>query len=169
VKVLAKTVYRIERYGQLNFRFSIVRKTKPRRVGFSSFSFRFPSPACRSRLCPEYKYGVETSPRQGRRARVGPIGTKISYVTRHKWDLIPVSPPAGTACAFYVFPLFAVRRTPIRKSLVCTEVRENCTIRFLPGKLAVISTYSSFFLVLLAAVPVYSFRSSVPVYIFQVI
>jgi hypothetical protein len=58
-----------------------------------------------SRLLPEYKYGVEKKPRHDRRARVEPKVQKFS-------------PPVSAAGTFHVFPLFAVRRTPIRKSLV---------------------------------------------------
>jgi hypothetical protein len=39
--------------------------------------------------------------------------------------------------------LFPVRRTPIRKSVIF-RIAGNCAIRFLPGKLAAISTYRSF-------------------------
>jgi hypothetical protein len=52
-----------------------------------------------------------------------------------------VSRPASAAGTFSC--LFPVRRTPIRKSLVFGSAG-NCAIRFLPGKLAAISTYSSF-------------------------
>jgi hypothetical protein len=48
-------------------------------------------------------------------------------------------------------------------------VRENCTIRFLPGKLAAISTYTSFSWCFLLPFLYTVFISSVPVCNFQVI
>jgi hypothetical protein len=140
---LAKMVYRIVRYGESKSQFSIVRKAKPRQVGFSSFPLHFPSPAWMSRLHPEYKYGVEIKPRQDRRARVEPKVRKFLMSLDISETLCPSRVRPARQVLFMSFPLFAVMRTPIRKSVVF-GIAGNCAIRFLPGKLAAISTYSSF-------------------------
>jgi hypothetical protein len=168
VKVLSKTVYRIEIYVQSKSQFSIVRKTKPHQVGFSSFSLRFPSPAWISRLRPGYKYGVETNPRHDRRARVEPKVRKFLASLDISWTLCPSRLRPARQVLFMYFPLFAVRRTPISKSVVFGRAA-NCTICFLPGKLAAISTYISFSWCFLLLFLYTVFISSVPVYNFQVI
>jgi hypothetical protein len=53
-----------------------------------------------------------------------------------------VSRPVSAAGTFLC--LFPVRHTPIRKDVIFGIVGD-CAIRFLPGKLAAISTYSSFY------------------------
>jgi hypothetical protein len=59
------------------------------------------------------------------------------------------------------------RRTPIRKSVIFGCVG-NCTIRFLPGKLVAISTYTSFswcflllfmYTVIISSVPICNFQA----------
>jgi hypothetical protein len=91
-------------------------------------------------------------------------GTEIHRVSRHKWDLVSVSHPASAAGTFSC--LFPVRRTPIRKSVIFGSAG-NCTIRFLPGKLVAVSTYTSFswcflllflYTVLVSPVPVCNFQ-----------
>jgi hypothetical protein len=136
-------VYSIERYGQLKSQFSIVRKTKPHQVGFSSFSLRFPSPTWMSRLRPDYKYGVETNLRQDRRARVEPKVRKFLLSLNISETLCPFRLRPAWQVLFMSFP-FLQWGVPRSVKASGSEVRENCTISFLRDKLAAISTHSSF-------------------------
>jgi hypothetical protein len=90
-----------------------------------------------SRLRPVQKNVGETNPRQDWRARAE---TKVQKFLL-SLDI------SETLCLSRLRParqvLFAVRHTPIRKSFIFGSAG-NCTIRFLPGKLAAISTYTSF-------------------------
>jgi hypothetical protein len=67
-----------------------------------------------------------------------------------------------------LFVSFPERRSPIRKIIIFRSAG-NCTMRFLPGKLVAISTYTSFSWRFLLLFLYTVFISSVPVCNFQVI
>jgi hypothetical protein len=117
-----------------------------------------------SRLRPVQKIVGETNPRQDWRARAEPKVQK--FIDSLSISEMSVSHPASAAGTFSC--LFSVWRTPICKSVIFGGAG-NFTIRFLPGKLAAISTHTSFswcfWLMFLYTV----FFSSVPVCNFQVI
>jgi hypothetical protein len=119
-----------------------------------------------SRLRPVQKIVGETNPRQDWRARAEPKVQKFILSLDVSETLCPSRIRLARQVLFLC--LFSERRTPIRKGVIFGSAG-NCTIRFLPGKLVAISTYTSFSWCFLLLFLYTVFISSVPVCNFQVI
>jgi hypothetical protein len=94
-----------------------------------------------SRLRPVQKNVSETNPHQDWCARAEPKVQKILVSHAISETLCPSRVWPARQVLFSC--LLPVRRTPIRKSVIF-GIAGNCAIRFLAGKLAALSTYSSF-------------------------